>query len=76
MHTAGAEMRTAMAAGNREYEQRFGFIYIVRASGKSAQSLLAILQSRLHRSREEELAEAAEQQRQITQLRLRKWFGE
>ena len=59
---------------NDEYEQRFGRIYIVCASGKSAEEMLAILFRRLQNDEASELREASEQQRQITQLRLRKWL--
>jgi 2-oxo-4-hydroxy-4-carboxy-5-ureidoimidazoline decarboxylase len=68
--------RLALAAANRQYEERFGRIFIVCASGKSATEILAILNARLHNSPAAELLEAAEQQRQITQLRLRRWLGE
>jgi len=60
---------------NRRYEERFGKIYIVCATGKSAEEMLAILNKRLDNDEAAELYEAAEQQRQITQLRLRKWLG-
>lgn len=59
---------------NDDYEQRFGRIYIVCASGKSVEEMLAILYRRLENDEASELREAAEQQRQITQLRLRKWL--
>jgi 2-oxo-4-hydroxy-4-carboxy-5-ureidoimidazoline decarboxylase len=65
----------ALAAANREYEQKFGRIFIVCATGKSAAEMLAILQARLANDPVTELKEAAEQQRQITQIRLRKWLG-
>ena len=65
-----------LAAGNQLYEQRFGFTYIVCATGKSAQEMLAILNRRLAHDRDTELREAAEQQRQITQIRLGKWLVE
>ena len=64
-----------LAEGNSLYEQRFGFTYIVCATGKSAEEMLNILRRRLDSNREEELREAAEQQRQILQLRLRKWMN-
>jgi 2-oxo-4-hydroxy-4-carboxy-5-ureidoimidazoline decarboxylase len=67
--------RLALADANRHYEERFGRIFIVCASGKSAAEILAILNARLHNSDAAELFEAAEQQRQITQLRLRRWLG-
>jgi OHCU decarboxylase len=65
-----------LAEGNRLYEQRFGFTYIVCATGKSADEMLAILNRRLANKREVELREAAEQQRQILQIRLGKWLVE
>ena len=61
---------------NREYEARHGFIYIVCASGKSADELLAILDRRIGNSTENEIKEAAEQQRQITHIRIRKWLAQ
>ncbi len=63
-----------LAAGNALYEERFGFTYIVCATGKSAEEMLAILERRLTHTRDAELREAAEQQRQITQIRLGKWL--
>ena len=65
-----------LAEGNALYEQRFGFTYIVCATGKSADEMLAILNRRLTSDRATELREAAEQQRQITQIRLGKWLVE
>jgi len=64
-----------LAAANREYEAKFGRIFIVCASGKSAAEMLSILRARLRNDPVTELHEAAEQQRQITQLRLRKWLA-
>ena len=69
------EVAEALLAGNRAYEAKFGFLYIVFASGRSAPELLAVLQSRLANSREDELHEAARQQLRITNLRLRKWLN-
>jgi OHCU decarboxylase len=63
-----------LAARNALYEQRFGFTYIVCATGKSADEMLAILERRLENDKETELREAAEQQRQILQIRLGKWL--
>ncbi len=73
---AKAETLARLAAGNRAYEERFGFIYIVCASGRSAAEMLAILEARLGNDPETELRVAAEQQRQITRLRLEKWMRE
>ena len=57
---------------NRRYEEKFGFIYIVCATGKSSEELLRILQERLTNESETELKIAAEEQALITQLRLHK----
>jgi 2-oxo-4-hydroxy-4-carboxy--5-ureidoimidazoline (OHCU) decarboxylase len=57
---------------NLEYEQKFGFIYIVCATGKSAEEMLAILRDRLSNNRDEELRNAAAEQTKITALRLNK----
>jgi 2-oxo-4-hydroxy-4-carboxy-5-ureidoimidazoline decarboxylase len=65
-----------LTEGNRLYEERFGFTYIVCATGKSAEEMLAILKRRLSATRDAELREAAEQQRQIMQIRLGKWLAE
>lgn len=64
-----------LARRNEEYEARFGRVFLVCAAGKSAAEMLEILKWRLDNDSERELREAAEQQRQITQLRLRKWTG-
>jgi len=73
---AAAQVLAELAAGNVLYEERYGFTYIVCATGKSAEQMLAILNRRLASDRETELREAAEQQRQITQIRLGKWLAE
>jgi 2-oxo-4-hydroxy-4-carboxy-5-ureidoimidazoline decarboxylase len=64
-----------LAERNRQYEERFGRIFIVCAAGKSATEILAILDRRMKNTAAAEVLEAAEQQRQITQLRLRRWLG-
>jgi OHCU decarboxylase len=71
---ADAAVKAALADANREYERRFNRTFIVCATGKSAPEILGILQRRLYNDAETELHEAAEQQRQITELRLRKWL--
>jgi len=71
---AEAAVKLSLAEANREYEQRFHRIFIVCATGKSAAEILEILRVRLDNDAETELHEAAEQQRQITELRLRKWL--
>jgi OHCU decarboxylase len=71
-HDAGADVRAELAAANREYERRFGHIYIVCAMGKSAEEMLAIARTRLANDAEVEVRVAAEEQRKITRLRLEK----
>lgn len=71
---ASAQTRAALAHLNRDYRQRFGFIFIICASGLSADAMLRQLRARLKNSRAQELANAAEEQRKITRLRLRKLF--
>jgi 2-oxo-4-hydroxy-4-carboxy-5-ureidoimidazoline decarboxylase len=68
------DTQTALAAANVEYEQKFGRIFIVCASGKTAAEMLEILRGRLKNDAETELHEAAGQQQQITKIRLRKWL--
>jgi 2-oxo-4-hydroxy-4-carboxy-5-ureidoimidazoline decarboxylase len=69
---ANADVQSAIADGNREYERRFGHIYLVSAAGKSAQELLDILRSRLDNDPPTELRVAAGEQAKITRLRLLK----
>lgn len=69
---AVAETKAALADGNREYERRFGFIFIICATGKSAEEMLTLLNQRLANTSEAELRNAAEEQRKITRLRLAK----
>jgi OHCU decarboxylase len=71
---ADAAVKKALANENREYERRFNRIFIVCATGKSAPEILEILRRRLNNDADAELHEAVEQQRQITQIRLKKWL--
>jgi 2-oxo-4-hydroxy-4-carboxy-5-ureidoimidazoline decarboxylase len=73
---ANEQVLAELTEDNRRYEQRFGFTYIVCATGKSALEMLTILKRRLTADRDAELREAAEQQRQIMQIRLGKWLVE
>jgi OHCU decarboxylase len=75
-NSASEDVLAEIAAGNQQYEERFGFTYIVCATGKSAEEILAILKRRLASTRDAELREAAEMQRQIMQIRLGKWLIE
>jgi len=72
IHDAVTETKAALAAGNQLYEERFGFIFIVCATGKSSEEMLDILNERLRNDSETELRLAAEEQRKITRLRLEK----
>lgn len=69
---ASSETMRALAEGNRIYEEKFGYIYIVCATGKTSDEMLAILNARLHNDADAELRVAAEEQRRITELRLQK----
>lgn len=60
----------ALREGNRDYLSRFGFIFIVCATGKSAEQMLAALTERLAHDRDTELRIAAAEQAKITRLRL------
>jgi OHCU decarboxylase len=75
MNTAAKETAAAMRELNRQYESRFGFIFITCASGKSAEEMHRELVERLSNDRAEEIGIAAVEQRDITALRLRKLFG-
>jgi OHCU decarboxylase len=70
--SASDDMQRRLAAGNRAYEARFGYIFIICATGRSAPEMLAAQETRLHHSAAEELRVAAEEQRKITRLRLAK----
>jgi 2-oxo-4-hydroxy-4-carboxy-5-ureidoimidazoline decarboxylase len=72
---ADVKLRRAIEEGNRRYEERFGRIFIVCATGKQPAEILAILERRLANDDDSELRESANQQAQILQLRLRKWLG-
>ena len=69
---APEDVRAELAAANREYERRFGYTYIVFATGKSAEEMLALARERLRNDPDVELRAAAEEQRKITGLRLDK----
>ena len=68
--SADADVRADLARVNAEYEQRFGYIYLVSAAGKTADELLAIARGRLDNPPATEIRVAAEEQRKIMQLRL------
>lgn len=70
--TATDDVLRGLADGNRDYEAKFGYIFIVCATGKSAAEMLAILRGRLPNDPAAELAVAAAEQAKITHLRLEK----
>lgn len=72
MRTAADETRAALAEGNAAYEARFGYIYIVCATGRTADEMLALLHARLGNDPGTEIRAAAEEQRKITRIRLQK----
>ena len=76
VNDAATETKAALAAGNQEYEERFGFIFIVCATGKNSDEMLATLNERLRNDRGTELRTAAEEQRKITRLRLEKLLNQ
>jgi 2-oxo-4-hydroxy-4-carboxy-5-ureidoimidazoline decarboxylase len=67
--------KLALAEAQLRYEQKFGRIFIICATGKSSAEILATLEARMQNDDSTELREAVEQQRQITQLRLNRWLN-
>jgi len=72
VNTASEQTIDALAEANKKYEEKFGYIFIVFATGKSAEEMLAILQNRLQNSPEVEIEIAADEQNKITKLRIEK----
>jgi hydroxyisourate hydrolase len=70
--SAPKELTDRLVARNRQYETRFGYIFILCATGKTVEEMLAIIEDRLQNDSREELRIAAEEQRQITRLRIGK----
>jgi OHCU decarboxylase len=73
---AGDAIRERLAAANRAYDARFGHTFIVCATGRSAEEILAILGQRLTNDPEDEVRIAADEQRKITALRIAKLLHE
>ena len=69
---ASQETTNSLAALNEAYEQKFGFIFIICATGKTSDEMLSALRERLQHDREAELPIAAAEQAKITELRLKK----
>ncbi len=75
VNTASNKTLEELAAKNEDYEKKFGYTFIVCATGKSAEEMLAILQKRLTNKPGDEIKIAAEEQLNITKLRLEKLFA-
>ncbi len=69
--SADAETLAALAVENREYERRFGHVFLIAASGRTADEVLTALRHRMSNDPATELRVAAEEQRRITRLRLK-----
>ena len=67
---AADDVLVALAEGNRLYEGKFGYIFIVCATGKTASEMLVLLRRRLTNDAETEIRIAAEEQASITEIRL------
>jgi 2-oxo-4-hydroxy-4-carboxy-5-ureidoimidazoline decarboxylase len=76
MTDADEATRQALLEGNRAYEERFDHVFLIRASGRSPQEMLAELRRRLGNDDAAERAEVTEQLAQITALRVRQLVGE
>jgi len=72
VNEATEQVIEALSQGNGDYLEKFGFIFIVCATGKSAAQMLALLELRLPNDKATELVNAAEEQRKIFHLRLEK----
>lgn len=70
MDQAAEDVKEALAEGNAAYEERFGYIFLVRAAGRDAEEMLALLRERMTNDPADEVRVAAGQQAEITALRL------
>src|SRR4030095_7608985 len=75
MNSADELLKQELAAANRAYHEKFGFIFIVCATGKTAKEMLELCRARLGNDRDAEIAIAAGEQQKITEIRLRKLCG-
>ena len=64
---------TELSKFNDEYEKKFGYIFIVCATGKSAEEMLSIIKSRINNDPEEEIMNAMKEQNEITKIRLNQY---
>lgn len=70
--TAAPEVQSALADGNRAYAEKFGYVFLICATGKTSEEILRALRQRMSNNSELESRVAAEEQRKITRLRLEK----
>ncbi len=73
---SGASMKVLenLSRYNEEYERKFGYIFIVCASGKSAEEMLSLIEKRINNTEDSEIKIAMEEQNKITKLRLEKFL--
>lgn len=75
MQSADEQVATQILRGNKDYEQRFDRVFLIRAAGRAPREILMELQRRIGNDDDTERAEVREQLRQITRLRLEGTFG-
>jgi OHCU decarboxylase len=76
IRAAPPQTMAALAEENRRYEARFGHVFLIFASGRTADDILAELRQRLGNDPETEVAVAADEHRKITKLRLERMLNE
>ena len=76
VRSAGKQTSEELAELNRKYQDKFGYIFIVCAAGKSSDQMLSILRERLRNDEQNELQFAAAEQAKITKLRLEKLLNQ
>ncbi len=72
VRSATSQILQQLTRLNKEYESKFGYIFIVRATGKSAEEMLAMVQQRLQNSTKDEIKIAMAEQGKITTIRIKK----
>jgi OHCU decarboxylase len=75
VQSASLDTLASLAEANRDYRDRFGWIFLVCARGKTAEEMLSLCRERLHNEPRTELGVAAEEQKKITRLRLEDWLA-
>ena len=73
---ATSDVRDGLGRGNQRYQERFGYIFIISATGKTSGEMLSELERRLTNTADDELRIAAEEQRKITRIRILKLLGD